>query len=606
MLRSKSLAGWASRIHISRPSLSQNQDFLLAIVVLVLISIGLLLFYPEPYVLTILTLSLTYCIVVLGYNLVLTVSGLFHLGFSVHFAIGAYIAAILMARYGWETLPAAVAVIAGSALITGLISIPALRFIGDYLSIVTLAFAEIVRQILLNWKEVTNGSNGIFGIPRPIFFGFTNTSPSYLYAVIAVIALLALISYYALISSRIGLAWEAIRLNEDAARAMGIRIKPFKYLCLIIGSLFAGIGGLCYAHFASITDPSMSSFDVTLILITIMILGGGSTFGILIASVVMTAIPQLFLSFALYRQVAVGLFIVAIANWRPEGLSLLRKQGYARFRKSPSISISSANESQELLSSDRDKKFAVEVVGAVKRFGGLEAVSDLSLNVPYGSIFGIIGPNGAGKTTLFNLISGVYPLNEGSVRIFGQDVTNWPEWRVARLGVGRTFQNIKLFKKLTVLDNVLFASAIPTYSHIMNRSQWNDAIDVACAALEFVRLEERANVLAGALPYGEQRRLEIARALAIQPHLLLLDEPSAGMNPIEREDLANLVQDIRKVGMSVVCIEHNMPFILPIADEILVMAEGKCLTQGKPENVTNDPAVIEAYLGRRTARVAGN
>ena len=604
MLPSKSIQSWLLRIKKLKLSLSPTQDFVFAIATLVISAIVFNFIYPEPYIMYIFALALIYFITALGYNLVITVSGLFHLGFSAHFAIGAYVAAILFVNYKWETLPAVVAVVLISGIITALISIVSLRFIGDYLSIVTLAFAEIVRQVLLNWKEVTHGSNGISGIPGPIFLGFISNSPKYLFTVIVIFAGISIIIYNLLVSSRFGLAWESIRLNEEASRAMGMRNKRFKFLCLVIGSLFAGIGGLLYAHFASITDPSLSSFDVTLILITIVIFGGGSTLGILAASLVITAVPQIFLNFALFRQVAMGIFLVFAANWRPEGLSLLRKQGYARFRDKPSSSNKLKGQLSRITDEVGTEQKAVEVEGVVKRFGGLVAVKDLSMVVPRGSIFGVIGPNGAGKTTLFNLISGIYSPDAGFVRIFGKEVTNWPEWQIARLGTGRTFQNIKLFTKLTVLDNVLLASAVPTFGRPFDKKSWDVAIDKACVALEFVNLADKAKELAGSLPYGAQRRLEIARALAIQPKLLLLDEPSAGMNPKEREDLSILVKEIHAQNITIICIEHNMPFLIHIADEILVMAEGRCLAYGKPADVINNPDVIQAYLGRRTFRVA--
>jgi branched-chain amino acid transport system permease protein len=566
--------------------------------VLVVFTTGLLLASPGPYALSIATLTLIYVVAALGYNLVLTVGGLFHFGFAAHFAIGAYTAAILMTRLGWETLPSLGVVLIVSAVATVLMALPVLRFSGDYLAMVTLAFAEIVRQLIINWKSVTKGSLGIPGVPLPTFLGFTSISPNYLFGLIAVVATLAVVLYDTLVSSRYGLAWEAIRLNDEAAAASGLRVRRFRLAILVAGSLFAGAAGMAYGQYASIVDPSMSSVGTTVLILSIVVLGGGNWLGTLVASAVLTALPQVFLGLDLYRQLALGLFLIVAMNWRPSGFAWLRRRGFARLAATDGQPVTRSIETPM-------GEYAIEVDKAVKHFGGLMAVNRLSVRVPPFTVFGIIGPNGAGKTTLFNLISGAIPVDGGTIRVLGQNVTRWPVWRIARLGVGRTFQNIKLFPTLTALDNVLLPAALPTFGRPFDQKAWRAAAAVAQEALVFVGLEARADALAGSLPYADQRRLEIARALAARPRVLLLDEPAAGMNPRELDDLRALVKRIQGRGITIVCIEHNMRFILPIADQIMVMAEGSCLTLGSSDEVVANPAVIEAYLGRRALNAAG-
>ena len=597
-----------------------------ALILILVAAVLLMIVRPGAYVLSIATLTLIYAIVALGYNLVLTVAGLFHFGFAAHFAIGGYAAAILMVRLGWQFLPALAAVIVISGILTALMAFPTLRFRGDYLAMVTLAFAEIVRRVIVNWKSLTNGPLGISGIPLPNFFSLTSISPEFLFGVVAALAALSFFAYQNLVSSRFGLAWEAIRLNEEAAAAAGLHTWRYKLGALIVGSLFAGIAGMAYGHYASITDPSMSNVDTTILFLAVVILSGGTWLGILLASLVLTALPQVFLGLDLYRQLALGLVLIVVMNLRPQGFSLLRKRGYASTDSKPDVSMKQARRRAshprvELIRSTvapiegvktrasevhagNATELAVDAIRVMKRFGGLVAVDGLVLQVPMSAIFGIIGPNGAGKTTVFNLLTGSIPADAGEIRILGQDVKGWPSWKIARLGVGRTFQNVKLFSTLSALDNVLVTAAQQAYGKPFRQGLWREAVAKAKEAIAFTGLGGREGAVASSLPYADQRRLELARALASDPRLILLDEPSAGMNPRELRELRTLVEEIRVRGITVICIEHNMGFILPIADEILVMAEGKRLTIGSPDAITKDPKVIEAYLGRRAARAA--
>jgi branched-chain amino acid transport system permease protein len=551
----------------------------------------------SPYVLRIAILILVFYVLALGYNAIITDAGQFHLGYIAYFALGAYTVALLMRHHGtsfwWALLAAAGTTLAFSYLL----GVPTLRFLGDYLSLVSLAFAEILRLVLINWRSLTRGYVGLPGIRPPALMGAEFSGITPFYFLILAIAAGSYLSARWLRFSRVGLVWSGICQHEGAVASVGIDPYRYKQLALAYGALLGAVAGGFFASFQTVVDPSIAAFDGTLLVLTIVILGGGHLLGLLAASAVLITLPEMFRVFALYRMLALGLFFIVIMNVRPEGFGVgITRHFRGRAGSQPVSPIPKANGPSA--TADIGTPPLLEIVSVTKRFGGLVAVNQVSFGVTPGTTLGIIGPNGAGKTTLLNMIAGLYRPTSGDIRLHDVSTVGWPAHRVAATGVGRTFQTLALWENLSLLDTIMLAR-VPQLRLRASRRQVVEHIDGAEAVLDFVGLWPRREDRVTSLPFGDRRRLELARALATSPRLLLLDEPSAGMVPIEVEWLIKTLQQIRARGVTIVCIEHNMRVISGTADRVVVLNYGSKLAEGPADAVFQDPRVIEAYLGRR-------
>ena len=600
---------------------------------------------PLRYLLDLSILVLTYVMLGFGLNIVVGLAGLLDLGYVAFYAVGAYTFALLAAHFGfgfWMCLPLAGLLAALWGVILGF---PVLRLRGDYLAIVTLAFGEIVRIVLLNWTHVTNGPNGISDIPKPTFFGlpFKATggetfasffglrydplhSIIFLYYVILGLALLTSLFTLRLRRLPIGRAWEAMREDEIACRSLGINTTVAKLTAFATGAMFGGFAGSFFATRQGFISPESFSFIESAIILAIVVLGGmGSQIGVVLAAIVMIGGFELLRNMewlqlifgqdfdpSLYRMLLFGIAMVGIMLWRPRGIIASRE---------PSIVL---KERRAVGGRPRQRRSRMrrwltdpllKVEHLTMRFGGLTAVDDVSFDVGREDITALIGPNGAGKTTVFNCITGFYKPTEGTLKL---DQPLGASYRLERLDdhdinaearVARTFQNIRLFGGMTVLENLMVAqhrlltqaSRFPLAAILglgsFNRAE-KHAVEYAKHWLDRVGLTARADVAAAELPYGEQRKLEIARAMCTRPLLLCLDEPAAGLNARESESLNELLFSIRaKEGIALLLIEHDMSVVMRISDHIVVLDYGKVIADGTPEEIRNNPQVIAAYLG---------
>ncbi|MBW4022064.1 MAG: ATP-binding cassette domain-containing protein [Proteobacteria bacterium] len=563
-------------------------------------------FLCDNYIVDVALTIVTYGILALGLNIVVGYAGLLDLGYAAFFAIGAYTTALLETLLNfnfWETIPVALILAGVSGIIIGY---PTLRLRSDYLAIVTLGFGEIVRIIATN-LNITGGPNGIYGINPANVLGHDITAPKAIYALGLVFLVIVLVLVLRLGQSRLGRAWTSLREDESAAEAVGVPTLRVKMLAYVIGALIGGLGGSLFAARFGTIDPTSFTYAQSVTILIIVVLGGrGSIPGVLLGAIIVAGLPEALRFLNLWREFVFAIALILLMLLRPQGL------WPARLRRVAAPSAAAAHHTpraepaaQVAEATAGEPEMLLEAKGVSRVFGGLKAVSDVAFTVHRGEILSIIGPNGAGKTTVFNCLTGVLVPSAGDILWDGRSLTRLAPHRVVARGLARTFQGIRLFDNMTVFENVLVGMdhrfRVPLLAELIGLPSARRDTGLHYAAgrnwLEFVGLGDKAGLRAGDLPYGDQRRLEIARGLAGQPRLLLLDEPAAGMNPTEKQSLMGLIRRIRDLGTTVLLIEHDMLLVMGVSDRIIVMDRGQIIAEGPPSAIQANPRVIEAYLG---------
>jgi branched-chain amino acid transport system permease protein len=572
---------------------------------------------------SVLVLGGIYVLLALGLNVVVGYAGLLDLGYAGFWAIGAYATALVTGKAPfhpfelsiWWAIPVAVVAVVLSGMFLG---VATLRVRGDYLAIVTLGFGEIVRILANSWDSLTNGPAGITNIPHPVLGGLDfGLDPRPYIGLLCVLIGVMMVAISRLWNSRIGRSWMAVRTDEDAAEAMGVPSFRMKLLAFATGAATAGLAGVLYASYVAYITPGNFVITVAILILAAVVLGGmGRMSGVVLGALGVVTLPEVFRDFEQGRFLIFGAVLVVMMIVRPQGLLPARARKYkldalpetpAPIAPGQGLMVPPVAGGSDEASGSSAR--LLECRDVVRRFGGLTALNGVSFGVPRGAIFAIIGPNGAGKSTLFDLIAGMRPPNAGQIWFDGRSLAGLAPHDITRLGIARTFQLIRLFGASSVAENVLVggdahprASALDAILRTpRQRRAEHAALEAARDILDFCGIRSLANEAAGNLSYGDQRRVEIARALATRPRLLLLDEPAAGMNPREKYGLMALIRAVRDSGITVVIIEHDMSMIMTLSDEVLVLDHGVVIADDLPERVSRDATVVEAYLGADVA-----
>lgn len=558
-----------------------------------------------------------FSLIVIGVTLLGGYAGQISLGQAAFYGIGAYLAAIATLHGRVSPWLALLFATSGAALIAYLIGAPMFFLRGHFLVLGTLGLNIVVDVVIRNFQSLTGGPTGLTGIP-PLSVGeLVLTGDRFYYYLIWTLVFLALWLGRNLINSRVGRALAAIRSSEVAAATLGISPAHYKGRIFAFSAALAGLAGALYVYYLSFVSPSPFAFNFSIDLLVMSVLGGifhlpgavlGTAILTLLREALRTVMPRLLGSGASaeYEIIVFGLLLGVVVIFSPAGvwpavIAFLHLEPTSprtvNSIRPADISIRPAP------TPDPPGHVILQVDALRKQFGGLQAVNDLSFEVRGGEVYAIIGPNGAGKTTAFNLISGVLRPSGGTIRFHDQLVSRLPPYRVAALGVARTFQTPTVFADLSVLENVMVGL------HRRTRTGFFTAMfglgrreDVAAAAtalsyLTLVDLSVQAVERAGSLSFGAQRRLEVARALATAPSLLLLDEPASGLSASERHTLVQLIRRIRDAGVTVLLVEHDVSLVMEVADRILVLNYGERIAEGTPAEVRRDPRVVGAYLG---------
>jgi len=547
----------------------------------------------EGYTAFILTTAALNVVVGVGLNVLLGLSGQISFGHAGFFAIGAYATGILTALgYGFWPGFAAATVLTGA--IGALLAIPALRVTGPYLAMVTIAFAFIVEHGAIEWRELTGGANGLMAFEKPNLFGYTFSEVD-LASFAVLVAGVALLLFWRLRNGAWGVGMRAVRDSEIAAQSIGLDPLRLKSMSFILSAVLAGLAGGIFTPLNGFISPGSFPFSQSILFILAVVVGGaGTILGPVIGAAIVVLLPEFLADMAEYRLLLFGALLLVVLWAAPRGVvgSIARL-----FRAKDGRAAAPSGRGLGEVLATGEAGATLEVEGLSRAFGGIKAASDISFVARAGAITSIIGPNGAGKTTVLNLVSGFYSPDVGRIRLGAKELAGRPAHVISRAGIARTYQTTNLFAELSVLDNVLIALRGGRLGHLLAPAADGEAARTAEDLLAFVGYRGPLARQAGALAHVDRRLVEIARALATRPKVLLLDEPAAGLAKEDKVALARLLRAIADVGVAVILVEHDMGLVMDVSDHIVVLDGGELLADGRPEVIRDNETVREAYLG---------
>jgi ABC-type branched-subunit amino acid transport system ATPase component/ABC-type branched-subunit amino acid transport system permease subunit len=542
----------------------------------------------------IVTVGLT-AIVGIGLNVLLGLSGQISLGHVAFYAIGAYTVGILTTNYEWSFWPALIL----SGIITGLagmlLAIPALKVRGPYLAMVTIAFGFVVEQGAAEWQRLTGGWNGLSGIPGPSVFGTDIGERGIAYLTLALVVL-ATAAFAWLSRSVWGNAMRAVRDSESASVSIGLDPTLVRTAAFGISAVAAGLAGGVYASISNFISPESFPFFQSILFLLVVMLGGADrVLGPIVGALVVVLLPELLATLGQYRLLFVGVLMLAVLRLAPTGLvgliaSVLpgkERETLAKERSDIGRFLAAGASGQALAVRDLSVSF-----------GGVRAVRDLNFAAQPGAITSIIGPNGAGKSTALNVICGFYRPDAGTVRLGDRIVSALRAYQIPRAGIARTYQTSQLFESMSVIDNVVIALRRGRLApYFLTGGKRGDDAEIAESLLAFVGYKGAHHRPADALAHVDKRLVEIARALAVRPSVLALDEPAAGLNAEDTAAIGALLRKLAAVGKTVILVEHDMDLVMGVSSHVIVLDAGAKIAEGTPAQVATDPAVLEAYLG---------